>query len=101
MSSQAHKLYNELHNAKDEADRNANNTWTETQRMAYEQEGLIIGVAIDTEEKFGALMRMLGLPNTGKKDDRRWFEGKVAGYDHALKSLERIFGEQERDNETH
>jgi len=62
MSSQAHKLYNELHNAKDEADRNANNTWTE---------------------------------------DRRWFEGKVAGYDHALKSLERIFGEQERDNETH
>ena len=33
------------------------------------QEGLMIGVAIDTEEKFGALMRMLGLPNTGKKDE--------------------------------
>lgn len=33
------------------------------------QEGLMIGVAIDTEEKFGALMRMLGWPNTGKKKD--------------------------------
>jgi len=30
------------------------------------QEGLMVGVVIDTEEKFAALMRMLGLPNTGK-----------------------------------